>query len=230
MDPAGEFLPDLLRDRAESKVINLRPGESKWTRETLDQALDFWLYYLRTGRSNPEKEEYGRELSLQTIQSVLIQLAVRTVAGTESYPLADSGFGYSQVLPILARGLMTSPGSTLIVEQPEVHLNPALQVRVADFLLAMARARKQILIETHSEHIVNAIRAGSAEDESGETATLCRILYLESTGMKPTVHELSVLPTGNVPEWPRTFFGEASSLAGRLLRAQRRARHGMDTK
>jgi predicted ATPase len=108
------------------------------------------------------------------------------------------------------------------VEQPEVHLNPALQVRVADFLVAMARSRKQILVETHSEHIVNSIRALSAEDETGATASLCRIFYLEPTEKKPTVHELSVTQDGTVPEWPKNFFGEASALAGRILRAQRR--------
>jgi hypothetical protein len=111
MDPSGEFLPDLLRERAESRVVYMRPGESQTRRETLAEALNFWLFYLRTGHREADECEYQRELSLQTIQDVLIQLAVRTVTGQESHALADSGFGYSQVLPILARGLMTTVGA-----------------------------------------------------------------------------------------------------------------------
>lgn len=225
LDPAGEFLPYLLRDRGEMPVMNLRLGEQATRRETLLEALDYWLHYLRTGGEGISAQNGNEhELKLQNIQDMLVQLAVRSVGGSESHALADSGFGYSQLLPILARGLITTPGSTLIVEQPEVHLNPALQVRVTDFLVAMSRAGRQILIETHSEHIVNAVRVLSAEDSSGRIASLSSILYIEATGGRPTIHELSVQRDGSVPEWPRHFFGEAAFLTGRLLRAQRNFR------
>ncbi|MGB8885199.1 MAG: AAA family ATPase [Candidatus Korobacteraceae bacterium] len=228
LDPAGDFLPYLLRDRGEMGILNLRIGETEARREPLAEALDYWLHYLRTGSTKHERAIFSQhELKLQTVQDVLVQLAVRSLGGSESHALADSGFGYSQVLPILARGLITTPGSTLIVEQPEVHLNPALQTRVADFLVAMARAGKQILVETHSEHVVNAVRVLSAEDETGHIASECTILYLEATGGKPNVHELSVKRDGTVPEWPRHFFGEAATLTGRLLRAQKKFRGGM---
>ena len=225
LDPAGEFLPYLLRDRGEMPVTNFRIGDDQQRKETLLEALDYWLHYLRTGEAeNAFQFGHEHELKLQNIQDMLVQLAVRSVGGRESHALADSGFGYSQVLPILARGLITSPGSTLIVEQPEVHLNPALQVRVTDFLVAMSRAGKQILVETHSEHIVNSVRVLSAEDLSGHISALSSILYIQATGGKPTIHELSVQPDGTVPEWPRHFFGEAASLTGRLLRAQKNFR------
>lgn len=218
VDLGGEFLPNFLRERSDMSVTNLVGGESQPRRESLGRALDGWLYYLRTGSF---ASRLMRELSVSTIQDVLIQVALRTVKGTESHALADSGFGYSQVLPILARGLITSPGGTFVVEQPELHLNPALQVRVATFLVSMARAGKQILIETHSEHIVNAIRVLAAEEGADQISRLCRILFIDSESeTRPQVHELSINADGTVPEWPRSFFGEAASLAGRLLRMQ----------
>jgi hypothetical protein len=220
-DPAGEFLPSLLHDRSDQQVWFTTPAIGSGRQKAdLSRALDMWLYYFRTGEWCDDHGVGQGELRLNTFRDTLVQISLKSVLGTESFPLADSGFGYSQVLPILARGLMTRVGSTLIVEQPEVHLNPALQVRVAAFLVAMARAGKQVLVETHSEHIVNTVRVLSAEDSTGEVAALSRVLYLESGGKLPTLHELSVLPDGTVPEWPRNFFGEAASLAGRLLRAQ----------
>ncbi|WP_371418295.1 AAA family ATPase [Anabaena sp. UHCC 0253] len=140
------------------------------------------------------------------------------------YSLADSGFGYSQVLPIVVKGLQAKPGSVLIVEQPELHLNPALQVRLASFFVAMMRADKQILIETHSEHIVNAIRVITAEDESGKLAGKCGIFFIDAESEIPVIHELSIKSDGTIPDLPKHFFGEAISLSGRLLRAQRRFR------
>lgn len=223
LDPAGEFLPYILRDRSETPVWNLRIGpEQRAFRQSLTEALDYWLHYLRTGSAAMENANaWGcHELSIKTFQDVLVQIAVRGVRGNESHSLSDSGFGYSQVLPILARGLLMDLGDTLIVEEPEAHLNPALQVRMAHFLGSMARIGKQILVETHSEHIVNALRVLSAEDNTGLMADICRIFYIDVSPEKPIVRKLSISPDGTVPDWPRSFFGEAATLAGRLLRAQ----------
>ena len=88
----------------------------------------------------------------------------------------------------------------------------------------MARIGKQIIIETHSEHIVNAIRVFSAEDESGDLSSSCAVFFIDFKEKEPIIHELSIRPDGVVPEWPHNFFGEAASLTGRLLRAQKRFR------
>src|SRR5262249_49844507 len=135
MDPSGEFLPYVLRDRADQRVLNVPPGaHGKPIRQTLAEALDGWVAFLRTGE--PAAAKQSGEVVLQTEQ-VLVQINLKSVAGTESHALADSGFGYSQVLPILVRGLLAGQDSTFIVEQPELHLNPSLQVRLAEFFVSM---------------------------------------------------------------------------------------------
>lgn len=222
LDPSGEFLPYILRDRASSLVSNVRPKQNEVREEKLIVALNTWLYYLRVG--DVPQENPVSEISISTTKDILVEFQVMTVDGSTAYALADSGVGYSQVLPILIRGLLAGKNCTVIVEQPELHLNPALQVRLAEFFVAMARAEKQMIIETHSEHIVNTIRVLTAEDEEGSIVDEIGIFFIDTSIGKPIIHELSLQPDGTVPEWPKHFFGEATSLAGRLLRAQKRFR------
>jgi len=224
LDPTGEFLPYVLRDRARDRVVNVLPGPGKKiVRQTLEEALNVWVHYLRTGESLPTSEP-SAEVLLSTTKQVLVQISIKSPSGSEGYALADSGVGYSQVLPILVRGLLADEGSTFIVEQPELHLNPSLQVRLAEFFVSMVRGGKQVLVETHSEHIVNAIRVLTAEDESGELSERSRIYFIDTSAARPVVRELSVKKDGTIPDWPRHFFGEAVELTGRLLRAQKRFR------
>src|SRR5688572_25478356 len=140
MDSSGEFLPYVLRDRAEQPVEYCAPGETETRTEALAVALDRWLFYLRTG-SLVADENSGREIGIATTREVLVEFSLRSIAGAGAHALADSGFGYSQVLPILVRALLAEAGSTIVVEQPELHLNPALQVRLGEFFVGLARAR-----------------------------------------------------------------------------------------
>ena len=112
----------------------------------------------------------------------------------------------------------------IAIEQPELHLNPALQVRIAEFLASMARVGKTLMIETHSEHIVNALRVLAAEDPGGELAAECQIVYIDIESGGPILRQLQVQANGSVPEWPRSFMGEAMHLSSRLLMAQERQR------
>jgi len=226
LDPAGEFLPFILRDIGEYKCWHVPPGlQVDPQLESLFTALNRWMKYIRTGEKLVG-EVREKEIDWDVTRRVLMEIEVRSPLGNELHALADSGFGYSQLLPIVIRGLLAPKDHTLIIEQPELHLNPAIQVRIAEFLVAMALSGKQVLIETHSEHIVNTIRVLAAEDESDKVGSMCEIFHIDVDVEfeRPKVHELSVRRDGAVPNWPRQFFGEAASLTGRLLKAQKRLR------
>ncbi|HEX3106354.1 MAG TPA: AAA family ATPase [Terriglobales bacterium] len=230
MDAAGDFLPYVLRDQGENRILYRRPdGGPRLTRGSLKSALNEWLHYLRTGETFSEVgDENVNEIDFTTTKDVLLEFTLQSFGG-ESHALADSGFGYSQILPIVVRGLVATLGSTLAIEQPELHLNPALQVRIAEFLASLAACNKTILIETHSEHIVNSLRVMAAEDRTGTLANNCRIFFLDTDLGLPMVRTLEVQPDGTVPSWPRGFMGEALSLSSRLLRAQEYKHHNVNT-
>jgi predicted ATPase len=220
MDPAGEFLPYVLRDQRDQDVFYVPPKGTRVLHKPLKYVLDSWMFYLRTGEYTEADAEHDlHEIDVASMKDVLLEFKLKTFGG-EAHALADSGFGYSQILPIVVRGLIARFGSTIVIEQPELHLNPAIQVRLAEFLASLVLAGKRLLIETHSEHIVNSLRVLSAEDPNGRLAPNCKIIYVDTESGKPQLKQLEIQPNGTIPEWPRQFFGEALSLSARLLRAQ----------
>jgi len=76
--------------------------------------------------------------------------------------LADVGFGASQVLPVIIEGYFSRENSTLLIEQPEIHLHPKAQAVLADLLIDIAKS-KTIIVETHSEHLISRIQRRIAE-------------------------------------------------------------------
>lgn len=223
MDAAGDFLPYVFRDRGEINVYYIPPGDQRERiTSTLATAINVWLHYLRTGESlNGVDAASLQEIGTSYEKDVLFEFTLKSF-GEESHSLADSGFGYSQLLPIVVRGLIAEIDDTIIIEQPELHLNPALQVRLAEFLAALALTDRNLIIETHSEHIVNALRVLAAEDLTGRLSSNYAILYLDTEGGRPTLRHLEVEEDGTIPEWPRAFMGEAMKLSSRLLKAQDR--------
>jgi predicted ATPase len=228
LDPQGEFIPYFLGGIIEEPVVvNVPPKLVTPIKQNLSDALNGWLYYLRTGCMFYQKK--NNEFSASTHQSALVEIGLKGMNGITIHPLADSGFGYSQILPIIVRGLMAPVGSTIVIEQPELHLNPALQVRLADFFIAMVHADKQIIIETHSEHIVNAIRVRTAKDIKGFLSKNSKIYFVDIKRNKPVIHNMNINENGTIPHWPINFFGEAANLTTELLRAQKLIKNQIET-
>ena len=102
-----------------------------------------------------------------------IGLRITPLDSRQSVDLTSVGVGVNQILPAIVLCLLSEPGDLVILEQPELHLHPALQQQLGDFLLACARSGRQLLVETHSEHLVNRVRrrvadpAGADEDMVG---------------------------------------------------------------
>lgn len=223
LDPTGEFLPYFLGGIIEEPIVShVPPKLVNPIRQSLSDALNGWLYYLRTGMMYfaPRKGEF----EASTHKSALVEIGLKSIKGNLIHSLADSGFGYSQILPILVRGLMAPKGSTIIIEQPELHLNPALQVRLADFFISMIRSGKQVIIETHSEHLVNAVRVRTAHDITRNLSSNTKVYFIDIVRNKPTIHSLDIKEDGTIPKWPYGFFGEAANLTAELLRAQKKLR------
>jgi hypothetical protein len=137
------------------------------------------------------------------------QLQVK-IAGS-GINIVDVGYGVSQVLPIIVDAIREPPGSTFLLQQPEVHLHPHAQAELGSFLGTLAKQQqKRFIIETHSDYMIDRVRMDIRDGKhlkSGEVA----ILYFERTGGTAQIHTMEIDEFGNlvgVPPGYRQFFLE----------------------
>ncbi|WP_457093680.1 AAA family ATPase [Microvirga sp. P5_D2] len=221
-DVIGESVPYILRDQLSKRIRACLPNAPQTpVNTTLKSALNAWVSYLKL--SEVSKEHEPKEISAEYHRGVIGEVRLRGI-GRKAFSLADTGFGFSQILPILVKGLTAPRHSIIMIEQPELHLHPALQVRLASFFVSLVYADRSVLIETHSEHLINSLRVLAAEDLEHQLASKIKIFFLSCVNERPCITDLTVREDGTVPEWPREFFGEAGELTGRLLRAQKAKR------
>ena len=101
----------------------------------------------------------GCELDLQKIPHTnAVTLGLRTSKDVNFHAPVHTGYGLTQVLPIIVAALSSGPKGLLLIENPEVHLHPRGQAAMGEFLAEVATAGAQVIMETHSDHVLNGIR------------------------------------------------------------------------
>ena len=141
----------------------------------------------------------AREVSLKTLAPGYVGIVLTDPVTGRADNLTDVGFGVSQVLPVIAAVATAAPGTALLIEQPELHLHPEAQGRLADVLVTMARLRgATLVIETHSEHILLRLMRRIAEGtaDSKEVRVLC---VNDGVVQKLGIDEFGRLTGGSLP-------------------------------
>ena len=121
--------------------------------------------------------------------------------------LADIGYGLADLLPILVHCYYVPEGSTLILEQPGIHLHPHTQAQLADlFLEVIAERHLQILIESHSEQLLTRLQRRIAEKKVAQDTIA--LYFCRNTDGASTIEKLEVDELGDIHNWPEYFFGD----------------------
>lgn len=122
--------------------------------------------------------------------------------------LRDVGIGVSQVLPVLAVAYFAPTGSTIVLEEPEIHLHPLAQSVLAELFVEVSRERKvQFLVETHSEHLFRRMQTLVAKQAVELNDAV--MYFVERAGSEARLRELELDEFGRVGNWPDDFFGDA---------------------
>ena len=136
------------------------------------------------------------------------QAKVITRPGGSEVLLTDVGFGVSQVLPVITLLHYVPEGSTVILEQPEIHLHPLAQAGLADVIISAATHRKvQVIVESHSEHLLLRLQRRIAEEAIA--ADDVKLYFCDAPRGVSKLTLLAVDLFGRVTNWPDKFMGDA---------------------
>jgi predicted ATPase len=140
---------------------------------------------------------------------------IRISNNGEFYVPTATGFGITYVLPIIVQGLIQSmyEGSVFIVENPEAHLHPFSQSQIGKFLAFLSQNGVQVIVETHSEHVVNGCRI----EYSNEKSDSMRVLYFQKKLGEIEVDDITVDKFGELTHWPEGFFDQSKKDLRKIL-------------
>jgi predicted ATPase len=197
MGRRGERVVDALLASRESGVTISRGRGKK--RQTVEERVAEWL------------KELGLIDSFQvrpiTKGGRLFQVWVRRDPKAAEVLITDVGFGVSQILPVITLCYYAPEGSTLLLEQPEIHLHPRVQAGLADVLVDAMKTRGiQIILESHSEHLLRRLQRRVAEEEVTPEEGALYFCYTDKGESRLTPLDLDLF--GNIQNWPKDFFGD----------------------
>ena len=146
-------------------------------------------------------------------------LSIRALGGSARYALMiendgqasnlkDVGVGVSQVIPVIVAALFAQPGHIVIVEEPESHLHPLAQSKLAELFARVSKERNiQFIVETHSEHLFRRMQTLIAKRQITPKGTA--MYFVERNGKTAQLRPLDLDDLGRVKNWPDGFFGDA---------------------
>ncbi len=190
----GELaIPALLSSRKSLDVqyqVTVEENVAIWLKK-LGLIDDFSVQPIREGR-----QEY--------------EVKVRRTHDASEVLITDVGFGVSQILPVLVLCYYVPEGSTIIFEQPEIHLHPSVQSGLADVFIDVIKTRNiQIILESHSEHLLHRLQRRIAEEKDGLTNQDVKLYFCNSApDGSSKLTSLQIDPFGNIANWPENFFGD----------------------
>ncbi len=195
-----EAIPALLAARAEGltspRLVNVNRSH-----KPIEQRILEWL----------QKMELIHSFSLEPIAENRkdYEFRVKKSPNSSEVLITDVGFGVSQLLPVLVLCYYVPENSTIILEQPEIHLHPKVQSDLADVLIDVVKNRNvQIILESHSEHLLlRLMRRMAEEDISADQTALYFCQIHDGTS---EIERLKIDQYGNISNWPQDFFGDST--------------------
>lgn len=204
----GEFVSYVIqRSDAEKKQVDEKLVKNNDTIKFSTQVQE-WLNYIV-----PNFEFQYQDLN----ELGAVSLKYKNITyDTEFYHANSTGFGISYVLPIIVQALEMSSqqNSMLIIENPEAHLHPLSQSRIGKFLADVSRCGVQIIVETHSEHIINGARIQMAKNNKSDDLL---INFINNGHRQSEINEITVNQYGELSDWPDGFFDQEEDDLRELL-------------
>ncbi|MDF3317605.1 AAA family ATPase [Rhodococcus sp. C3V] len=185
---------------------------SQKLQQTLAVAVEQWIEYLGIG-SSISATSYGK-----------IGVGLEVTWEGKRRDLTSLGVGVSQTVPIVIAGLAAPPNSIFIVEQPELHLHPDVQAKLADFFI-YSRPDVNYVIETHSESLITRVRRRIAEGELTPDKVHLTFVEPDDCGKESNIpagarsRRIEFTSMGDLSDWPTGFIGSSLEDTQAIMKA-----------
>jgi predicted ATPase len=136
---------------------------------------------------------------------------------TSDYSPLNVGFGLTYVLPVIVLILKSKPGDFIIIENPESHLHPAGQSKIAEMCAIAANNGVQIIVETHSDHFLNGVRVATKNGIIAPDKSQVYFFEKEKNGLDTIPRPINIDKDGKLNDWPKSFFDEWDNQLDKLL-------------
>lgn len=212
----GELTAQIIKDI--DKVINFQIDNDRILEEEVytkgvrfHQRVNSWLDYILGGVTIQSHQD-------DKTHTARIEIENTFTKGKPIFP-TNTGFGISYCLPIVVTCLLAKKDRFIIVENPEAHLHPSAQSKIGYFLGIMANSGLRIIIETHSDHIINGVQIAVAKKKINYDKVV--INYFEKDTEQPKVISISTNAKGELSEWPKGFFDQTQIDFSELIKLRK---------
>lgn len=194
-------------------IVSVNNKNEKFKDKRLIHQVNLWL------------SEISPEVQIKTtdLTSDFVQLAFEykqpTFGETNAFKPENVGFGISYGLHVVTALLSAKPGALLIIENPESHIHPKGQAKLGELIALVAQNDVQIIIETHSDHIVNGIRVGIKEEKLSKDKAM--LFYfkkiVEEQEQYSAISDIVLDKNGTLSEYPENLLDEWTNQLAKLI-------------
>ncbi len=165
----------------------------------------------------------GTILNINPIKNVSkLSLGIKTSKETEFLRPQNVGYGITQLLPIITACLKAKSGDIILIENPEAHLHPYGQSEIGAFLANVASTGVQIIVESHSENVLNGIRKGMLSNKNLNSEDIMIYFFEDIYKKDNRIIPIHIEPNGDLSDFPVDFFDQARQDLREILKRSRR--------
>lgn len=199
----GEFTQHYLHLYGKKPIVNMKARHEQTKEMYLINQVQAWLSTISPG-VRIETSEFA-QADLMGMQFRFVDADV-----SNAYRPTNVGFGLTYTLPVIVALLKAEAGDLVIIENPEAHLHPRGQRSLGELLARVAAGGVQVLVETHSDHVLNGVRI--AVRDKLITKDAVKINFVEKVfKQEQFVHQIispNISEEGRLDFWPKGFFDE----------------------
>lgn len=208
----GEYAAHFLaiNGRAAIPNSNLSHPDVKLKRQNLEQTPNKSMDLIDQVEAWMGEISPGTRLKIDAKSDVDLMSFQYSYGDSNPYRATNVGFGISYTLPIIVAALASTPGTIILIENPEAHLHPKGQVQMGELLALAASGGVQVAIETHSDHVLNGIRLAVHGGKLDPKDVQLHYFQRQNREGQAVTEVISprINRNGRIDRWPDGFFDE----------------------